>query len=253
MLLKRITVVTAILSAAAQLYALPLESFAKYRVKYGVFNLGEATASLKIDEDGFYEAEVKAKATGFSATLSGKRVETYKSMGRLVDGKLIPDSLEKVRSSNKKTKHTNYVFDHEQKQIAVFEERCDNKVCSHSSEILPEYTENDILTLYHNVVFMFSKEGVKELNSSAVGSKQSVHVIVPEGKQLKTAKKAFDDAEGLYLLVILNQDIFGSDKGELYINLDDDMTVSRAVLKNTMLFGDIWGNIIEKKVEGSIE
>ncbi|MDR0407804.1 MAG: hypothetical protein LBH45_02630, partial [Campylobacteraceae bacterium] len=89
--------------------------------------------------------------------------------------------------------------------------------------------------------------------ASAVGSKQQVRVIVPEGKQLKTAKKAFDNAEGLYLLVILNQDIFSSNKGELYINLDDDMTVLKAVLKNTTLFGDVWGKMVEKKTDGSLE
>ncbi|MDR1555401.1 MAG: DUF3108 domain-containing protein [Campylobacteraceae bacterium] len=251
-MLLRLAAAIMILSVS-MLCAFPFESFAKYRVKYGVINLGEATASLKIDKNGSYETEVKARAIGLAATLSGKRIETYKSTGKVVNGKLVPDILEKTRSSNKKTKQVIYTFDHEQQQVAVFEERCDKKGCSNSSEILPEYAQNDILTLYHNVALMFSKSGAKELNASAVASKQPVHVIIPEGKQLKTAKKAFKDAEGLYLLVILNQDIFSSDKGELYINLDDDMIVSKAVLKNTTLFGDIWGNIIEKRVEGSFE
>jgi hypothetical protein len=252
MLLKQM-MVTALMLTSLQLYALPFESFARYDVKYGVFNLGEATASLKIYENGTYETEVKAKATGLAATLSSKRVETYKSIGKVVDGKLIPDSLEKVRTTSKRSKSVNYTFDHEQKRIVAFEERCDSKGCKYSSEILPEYSENDILTLYHNAAFMFSKDGVKELNASAAGSKEPVVVIVPEGKQLKTAKKAFNNADGLYLVVILNQEIFSSSKGELYINLDEDMTASKAVLKNTTLFGDIWGKRIEKRSEGSLE
>ncbi|MDR1285474.1 MAG: DUF3108 domain-containing protein [Campylobacteraceae bacterium] len=245
--------ITVIMLFASALFALPFESFAKYEVKYGVFNLGEATTFLRVHENGSYETEIKAKAMGFAATLSGKRVETYKSVGKLVDGKFVPDTLEKVRSSNKKTRHVTYLFDHNQQQAAVFEEKCDSKGCSYASEILPEYAQDDILTLYHNAALMFGKEGVKELNASAVGSKQPVHVTIPEGKQLKTAKKAFSDTEGLYLLVILNQDIFSSDKGELYINLDSDMTVSKAVLKKTTLFGDIWGKIIEKRIDGSLE
>ncbi|MDR1461171.1 MAG: DUF3108 domain-containing protein [Campylobacteraceae bacterium] len=251
MLFEKAIIAIALLASA--LCALPFESFAKYEVKYGVFNLGEATASLKIDENGSYETQIKAKATGFAATLSGKRVETYKSVGKVIEGKFVPDSLEKIRSSNKKTRHTTYLFDHEQKQAAMFEEKCDSKGCSHSSEILPEYVQEDILTLYHNAALIFGKDGAKELNASAIGSRQQVHVIVPEGKQLKNAKKAFKSAEGLYLLVILNQDIFSSDKGELYINLDSDMTVSKAVLKNTTLFGDIWGTMVEKKIDGSLE
>jgi hypothetical protein len=247
---KHIISVIAILLSSA-LYALPFESFAKYRVKYGFINLGEAVASLKIDENGSYETKIEAKATGFAAVLSGNRVETYKSIGKISDGMLIPDSLEKIRSSNKKSKNITYVFDHKEKQVAYFEERCEANNCFHSSEMLPEYVQNDILTLYHNVAFMFAKDGAKELNVSAVGSREPVNVIVPEGKQLKTAEKLFDGAKGLYLLVVLNQNIFSSDKGRLYINLDDDMTVSRAVLKDTVLFGDVSGQIVEKRVEGS--
>ncbi|MDR2341446.1 MAG: DUF3108 domain-containing protein [Campylobacteraceae bacterium] len=244
-----ISVIVVLFSSA--LYALPFESFAKYRVKYGFINLGEAAASLKIYENGSYETKIEAKATGFAATLSGKRVETYKSIGKVSDGILIPDSLEKIRSSNKKSKRVTYIFDHKEKQIAYFEEKCDKNDCFYSSEMLPKYVENDILTLYHNVAFMFAKDDAKELNASAVGSRELVSVIMPEGKQLKTAEKLFDGAKGLYLLIVLNQNIFSSDKGELYINLDNDMTVSKAVLKDTLLFGDIWGQIVEKRVEGS--
>jgi len=250
--LKQIVAI-ALLLTSLQLYALSFESFAKYDVKYGIFSLGEATASLKIYENGAYETEVKAKATGIAATLSGNLEETYKSAGKMVDGKLVPNGLEKVSKTNKKSRSVNYLFDHEQKQVAVFEEKCDKKGCRSSSKILPEYVENDILTLYHNVAFMFSKGDIKELNVNAAGSKKSVLVIIPEGKQLKTAKKAFDNADGLYIVVVLNQEIFSSDKGELYINLDEDMTASEAVLKNTTLFGDIWGKMVEKRSEGSLE
>jgi hypothetical protein len=152
-----------------------------------------------------------------------------------------------------KSKKVDYTFDHMQKQIAMFEEKCDSKGCRSSSKILPEYSENDILTLYHNAAFMFSKDGIRELNATVVGSKEPVFVIVPEGKQLKTAKKSFDDTDGLYIVVILNQDIFSSSKGELYINLNKDMTASQAVLKNTTLFGDVWGKLKEMRNKGSLE
>ncbi|MDR0407762.1 MAG: DUF3108 domain-containing protein, partial [Campylobacteraceae bacterium] len=164
MLLKKAITIILILFASV-LYALPFESFAKYEVKYGVFHLGEATAFLKVQENGSYETKITAKATGFAATLSGKRVETYKSVGKLIDGKFVPKSLEKVRSSNKKTKSVTYTFDHEQKQVAMFEERCENKGCFYSSEIVPEYAQEDILTLYHNTALMFGKDGIKEINA----------------------------------------------------------------------------------------
>ncbi|MDR3177951.1 MAG: DUF3108 domain-containing protein [Campylobacteraceae bacterium] len=251
-MLKQIIAIVIFFSAFT-LHALPFESFVKYKVKYGIFNLGEATASLKIYENGSYETKVEAKATGLASTLSGKRVESYKSVGKVIDGLLVPDSLEKIRSTKKKTKEVFYAFDHERKEITAFEKRCDKNGCSNSSEKMPEYTKDDILTLYHNVAFMFGKGDIKEFNASVVGSKKPVNVIVPEGKQLKTAKKLLDDAEGFYLLIVLNQDVFNSDKGELYINLEDDMSVSKAVLKDTLLFGDVKGSMTEKRVEGSRE
>jgi hypothetical protein len=100
-------------------------------------------------------------------------------------------------------------------------------------------------------MFEFNKNGVQELNASAIGSKKPVMILLPQNERLKIAKKTFDNKEGTYLVVILNQEIFTSDEGELYINVDSDNTASKAVLKKTIMFGDVWGEQTEKKISGS--
>ncbi|MDR2790909.1 MAG: DUF3108 domain-containing protein [Campylobacteraceae bacterium] len=234
------------------LFAEEFESFVKYKVGYGIFTLGEAEAYLKIYDNGSYKTEVSAKAKGLASTLSGSRVEKYASSGLVVENMLIPYHFEKISSHGSTKRHIEYFWDYENAQILMERERCKDGGCEYSSEILSDdkYASNDILTLYHNIMFDLNKTGAKEINASAIGSKKPVVIMIPEGKWLKTAKKTFDDKEGIYLVVILNQEIFTSDEGELYANIDSDNTASKAVLKKTMLFGDVWGEQIEKKITG---
>jgi hypothetical protein len=238
--------------SAFSLFAEEFESFVKYKVGYGIFTVGEASASLVINDNGSYKTEVSAKAKGLASTLSRSRTEKYRSEGIVIDNMLIPYYFEKQSSYGSKKRHIEYFWDHENKNIVMESENCKDGDCKYSSEVLSgdKYAKDDILTLYHNIMLDFNKTGAKEMNASAIGSKKPVVIMLPEGDWLKTAKKTFDDKEGTYLVVILNQEIFTSDKGELYVNVDGDNTASKAVLKKTMLFGDVWGEQMEKRITG---
>ncbi|MDR1976860.1 MAG: DUF3108 domain-containing protein [Campylobacteraceae bacterium] len=235
---------------ALSLFAEEFHSFTRYKVGYGIFTLGEATASLTIDDNGNYKTKVSAHAKGLAAKLSGNRVETYTSNGVVKEGRLVPHHFEKRSSYGNKKRHIEFFWDHENTQIVMEKEECEKKVCKYFSEALRDdkYVKDDILTLYHNIMADFNRTGAREINASAIGSNEPVVVLLPKGERLKIAKKTFDNKEGTYLVVILNQEIFTSSKGELYINADSDNTAVKAVLKKTMLFGDIWGEQIEKKI-----
>jgi hypothetical protein len=234
------------------LFSEEFESFVKYKVGYGFFTLGEASAYLKINDNGSYKTEISAKANGLAATLSRERMEKYMSEGEVVEDRLVPHHFEMQMSYGGKKRHFEFFWDYENKQIMMEKEECKSGNCEYSSEILPDdrYAKDDILTLYHNIMSDFNKTGAKEINVSVIGSRKPVVIMLPEGKLLKTAKKTFDDKEGTYIVAILNQEIFTSDKGELYVNVDSDNTASKAVLKKTMLFGDVWGEQIEKRISG---
>lgn len=159
-----------------------------------------------------------------------------------------------VTAQGIKKRFRSYRLDHAKKQIFETREDCKGEQCSRASKMLDpkRYAPDDILTLYHNVTFDFERSGARSLTAAAVGSKEPVEVLIPEGDRLKIARKTFDNQPGLYLVVVLNQEIFTSKEGELYINLDSDRVASKAVLKKTLLFGDVWGELIEKQTKGEI-
>jgi hypothetical protein len=225
------------------------ESVAKYEVSYSWFTMGEASASLKIDGDR-YETEVSAKSKGMAATFSGNRKETFKSSGAIVEGVFVPERYEHWYSSGEKTSYTGVFFDHNNSQAVQTKEKCEEKKCKYESAMLTDekYAQNDMLSLYHNVTRDFALSGVKSLEAAAIGSKKRARVEIAEGKHLKTARSIFKNQEGTYLVVFLNQEIFSSKDGALYINLDDDAIVKKAVLLDTILFGDVVGELIEKTI-----
>ncbi len=224
-------------------------SYAKYKVGYGFFTLGEARASLEIAPDGTYETAVEVRTRGLARRLSGDRRERHESRGRVVDGLLVPDRFEATVTYRDRKRFKGYYFDHEHQVVNEIRERCRSGECSHRSNLLDEYAPDDLLTLYHNVGARFEEKGHQRLELAAMGSDEPVVIERPKGDLLREAKRTFD-TEGLYLVVQVNQEIFTSDKGELFLNIDGDRVATRAVLKRTLLFGDIWGELEEKRVKG---
>ncbi|MDR2152881.1 MAG: DUF3108 domain-containing protein [Helicobacteraceae bacterium] len=225
------------------------ESVAKYEVKYSWFDMGDATASLKIDGDR-YETEVSAKSKGLAATFSGNRKETYKSSGAIIDGVFVPEKYEHWYSSGDNTSYTSVFFDHNNSQAMQMKEKCEEKKCKYESSMLTgeKYAQNDMLSLYHNVTRNFANSGMKSIEAAAIGSKKRARVEIAEDKHLKTAKSIFKNSDGTYLVVFLNQEIFSSKDGALYINLGEDAIVEKAVLLDTILFGDVIGELKEKRI-----
>ncbi|MDR3346983.1 MAG: DUF3108 domain-containing protein [Helicobacteraceae bacterium] len=238
-----------LISVFVGVFASAFESVAIYDVSYSFFTLGEAQAMLKIDGDS-YVTSVSAKAGGLVGVFSNNRQESYMSEGKVLGEKLIPQKFEFKSSAGDKKTYMGVFFDHDNAQATIMREQCDEDKCEYETIMAQDenYTTEDILTLYHNVTHNFIKSGQKQITVKAFGSRKSVKIELPEGKRLETAKELFDDRGGHYLVVLLNQKIFTSNEGELYVRLDDDNIATEAVLKDTLLFGDIVGKLREKRV-----
>ncbi|GHS88568.1 hypothetical protein FACS189487_07110 [Campylobacterota bacterium] len=235
--------------AACAVCAFGFESVAKYKVSYSWFELGTAAAKLSIEGDR-YVTEVSAKTKGMAATFTGNRAEVFRSEGAIANGVLVPEKYEWRLTSTKKTAYIGAFFDHNNSQVLRMSEKCDSSnKCEYESKILTgdEYAENDILSIYHNVTKNFLASGEKSIEVKAVGSRKKARVEIAEGKKLKEAQSILGK-NGRFLLVFLNQDIFSSSDGALYVNLDDDAIVKKAVLADTILFGDVVGELTEKKI-----
>ncbi|MDX1295338.1 MAG: DUF3108 domain-containing protein [Sulfurimonadaceae bacterium] len=232
-----------------------------YDVSFSVFGkIGEATVFMK-EEKGDYHIHIDGKLTGFAASLGQNRRESHDSYGRIVDGIFVPDKYVKKRLSDKRDETTVYTFDHVQKKVtkqrtkvrrytmnrfdaatmAIAEVPQIEKQVSES--VMPYYAANDLMSLFFNVRH-FLKEiprGGKSIQHSvgATNDKGEVVITNPEGKKRAKLAKLMPDNQDRLITVVVDQDIFESDKGELYINLDKDYLAIEAMLKDVLLFGDI--------------
>ncbi len=225
---------------------------AKYKVSFGLFGkVGVASALFERNATN-YHIKVLAKATGLSAKLSRHRKETYESFGKIIKGRLVPHKFIKIRKNDKKTDIKTHIFDHKEKIVWVERVSLEGGEKEVHYDKTPFYAKDDILTLFFNLKHYlngFETNGEKILYAIGANKKDGhVNIYTPVGDEYKKIKRLLK-ANGHILVVIINQKIFSSKRGELYINLDDDGICTSAVLKDVIFFGDIRGKLVEKKVK----
>ncbi len=236
----------------SSLFASDYSMDAEYDVSYGVLgNVGVAEASYT-QENGTYKIMIKAKATGLAKLVSQSRVETYESIGIVKDGVLVPQIflMKKKRGSKVDTKR--YMFDYKKHQITILESKKRDSNSNEKQKTLPFFTHNDILTLFFNLKHIIGDNFTtnKELELIAAGAREKdgkINLYSLKGKEYKSISKLLDKKEHI-LSVVLNQRIFASQKGEMFLNLNDDGICTSAVLKDVIMFGDIKGVLKKLKV-----
>ncbi len=222
---------------------------ATYKIEYGIFGKMGVSDAYLTKRDGRYEIRMVAKATGLAKVLSGGRVEIYGSKGRIVDGRLLPDTFTKDIKRSGKRRIKVYTFDHGARRVTFHEENYrDGTLKDEKNETLPYYADNDILSLYFNVAKIIgdcTKPFAEDLK--AVGAEKRtgrVRVETVTGSARDDLKRSLGES-ACYLKVTVYQKLFGSKGGELYLSLDDDFVVRRALLKDVIMFGDIRGKLVQ--------
>lgn len=226
---------------------------AEYEIYYGFFgDIGEASASMMV-EDGTYKIKIKAKSTGLAKVLSRNRIETFESTGVVKDGILVPHIFLSRKKREGKTDIKHYLFDHQNKEVNLLTTRIRDGEKSDSKKTMPFFANNDILTLFFNLKAILGKD-YKTKNDTkflAIGAsdksgKIDVRTILnQEYKELSTML----DASNYILAVVLNQKIFASQKGEMFLNINDDGICTSALLKDVVMFGDIRGKLKNLKIK----
>ncbi|WP_201353929.1 DUF3108 domain-containing protein [Hydrogenimonas urashimensis] len=221
----------------------------KYSVEYGIFGkMGTSEAKLTRAENR-YEIVMTARATGLAKVLSGGRVEIYRSKGLIVDGRLVPELFSKDIRRFSKRRIKTYRFDHPHGRVTFHEERYkEGKLVSQKDETLPYYALDDIFSLYFNILDIIgdcSKPFDRHLH--AVGAEKKtgkVRVRTVVGEERKDVKELLGEAS-CYLEVTVYQKLFGSKGGTLYLALRPDGVVTKAVLKDVVMFGDVRGRLVD--------
>ncbi len=227
---------------------------ATYKISFGIFgHIGTAQAILQTDKNNTYRISIKAVATGLAKILSGGRVETYTSNGKIVNNFFTPDTYKGITQTHSKTSIKIYHFLHKKRVVDVLKIRIKKGKKNKSKQILKYYANNDILTLFFNIkqyLDNFNFKGKKTLYAIGANKKNGeVDLIAPVGQKLKMLKKYLDKKKGHFLIVFINQKIFASKRGELYLDINNQGICTKAVLKDVIFFGDIKGTLINLKYE----
>ncbi len=243
---------------------------AEYEISYGVLGeVGSGTATLLVDKN-HYKIEIKAQTAGLAKFLSQGRKDWMLSEGSIVEGKLVPKHFKKVISTLYKTKTKSYTFYHEREEIVMHEHlvrrvkqltsmdivmgRKKKDVAfkeniSEKTQIVPFFAANDILSLFANLKVYLggSFEQVEPITLFALGGDRkdgSIEVYTPKNNAIESEL----GSDGHILVVVINQAIFSSKKGELFIKLNDDGVALDAILKDVVLFGDVGMRLKKLKI-----
>jgi hypothetical protein len=220
---------------------------AAYDVEYGWFKaLGDAKANLMVNGQN-YHIMIEAKTQGLAKLLSRNREEVYESFGTVTQKGYLPLKFIQYKQWSDKAERTTYIFDHAAKKVLKIKEKYeDGKLVDRGEEQNKYYADNDILTLYFNISddFKGMKAGSQKVYY-AVGANPKdgrVDLIIPGATKLEEIKDTFEGVRAAsYVVVYINQKIFSSDRGELWIAFDEKSDCARAVLKDVLLFGDVRG------------
>lgn len=212
---------------------------ATYEVSYGIFQtMGIADARFETRDDDSYSIRIEARTTGIAKMLSNNRIEIYESHGTIVNGTLMPKKYIKIRRTDSKKMTKIYTFDHPKKM--VWRENIDHD----EWEKVPNefYASEDVLSLFFNFKNHLRLRQNRAFHAIGGNKKDGrIDVVFPTAEEVSEMREKLQTEEGKFLKVILNDRIFSSEKGELWINLGEDGLCEKAVLQDVLLFGDIVG------------
>lgn len=200
-------------------------------------------------EPGVYRARLVGKTRGFSAWLTNDRLQSYETRMRLLpDGHLqtlTHESLiDKGRGKKRKQRSKFYQFDPAQHRVVV-EKHGNGQLMWHKEiEVGDEPFPVDVLTAFFNfatgVYGPFERGRRYEVPAfSGKGVGKIVIEVVP-GKEAPGS--LFDDDQ-LVCKVQVDQDVFDTSDGVLYVQFDAMMRPQKGVIKDIIGLGDIRGEL----------
>ncbi len=240
----------------------------RYDVDVGMFGkVGYADVTLKKDENS-YEMMLVAITTGTAATLTGKRVDTFISKGRIVEGRYLPQSFVKIKKTTREEKIQTYNFDHNEKKIILTQEKnewvsttkfdtisfklvkTDIKKSSTENSTLDTYNEDDLLSSYLNAIKSCNAKQ-KEYSLLAVGAHnedQDITLSFLDGVEKTEMAESFSNEIGnLYKLHV--EPIATEDKTvDVLIAFDNDGHMKEALLGDIFWIGEVKAKRIYHRV-----
>lgn len=241
---------------------------ATYKISYGIFGeLGIAKTVLHLFDDNTYKIKVTAYATGLAKVLSSGKQEQYESYGIIKNHQLIPQKFIKISFNDYKYRSKTYHFNHQQQTVTL--NRHDKRLETKHDENLKAtqtwkesqsqstnafFAPNDLLSLFFNLKQVIpSFEQGQNYSLKAIGANKmngKLDIIIPNDEKYLLLEEALE-TDDVKFIAAINQKIFSSEKGELFISLNESGFCNKAVLKDVLIFGDITGEMIAFNIKES--
>jgi len=217
---------------------------ANFDVSYGIFGKIGTSKAVLTKNAKTYKIEIKLAATGLAKVLSGDRREKHISKGHIVNGLMVSDTYEVIKTHGQNRVSKKYVIDHKRKKvIKKYRKYKKGRLVSNEESTLDFYSKDDLLTLYFNLdTAIKNKTKPHTYVFRAVGAerqKGKVTVIIPKRGALAGYKEDLGNNASWYATAIIHQKIFSSKEGRLKIAVGSDGITTKAVLKDVIFFGDI--------------
>ncbi|NOZ89783.1 MAG: hypothetical protein GXO60_00695 [Epsilonproteobacteria bacterium] len=215
-----------------------------YKVEFGIIGeIGVAHAKLTRDKNS-YVIDIELDSTGIAKTLSGNRKERHISKGHIENGVMVSDLYQIIKSHGSKLSDRVYTIDHKNKKVTREDKKYKKgKLYKERTKVMDDYSKDDLLTLYFNLdSYIKDKNISKDYRFHAVGAEIQdgfVDIHIPNKKELPEYKKLLGNDGAWYARAIVNQNIFSSDKGELFLSVGSDGITKKAILKDLIFFGDV--------------
>ncbi len=240
--------------AATQTPAEPLAERYQYDISFLWFSrIASGELSLQpAGEAGLWRAQLGAQTRGVAAWLTSERVQQYASLmaldkaGRLTalrhDSKTV-----KTEEGRQRIRLKSYLFDHEGRRVV----QKVNRYGREKEEIqpMPDDTPSDALTAFFNVrrgVYGPLKAG-NQYRIPAYSRKGPTEIIVDVlAARQRPRRPKFPD-QGLLLAVQVDQEVFDTNDGIVYVWLDELGRPAQVVVENVIGLGDVRCTLREKE------
>ncbi len=220
---------------------------ADYSVEFGM--VGEvAKVHAKLNSDTkYYSLDANVTAVGSIAkAVTNNLKERHISKGHIVNGLLVTDMYQMIKSYGEYTSTTIYRVNHQKKKVTRQYKQWKNGLqVIDENVILSYYATDDMMTLFLNLPkHITNKYKSKQYRFKAVGEDRKngrVDLSIPHKHTLREMKKLLggDSKEDWYSTVVMHRKLYHSEKGELDVRMGKEGMVDKAVLKDLIFFGDV--------------
>ena len=220
---------------------------AHYSVEFGIVGeVARIDATLSSDHT-FYILDANVSAVGsIATTLTHNLKERHISKGHIVNGLLVTDMYQMIKSYDNHTSTTIYRVNHRKKILTRQQKKWRGaKQIKNRTVTLGYYARDDMMTLFLNLP-KHIKEKYKSKNYSfkAVGADRKngrVDVVIPSRNALKEMRSLAGEGKTgeWYSRVVMHRRLYHSKKGEFEVRIGAEGLVEKAVLKDLIFFGDV--------------